>query len=80
MGIEVVEAVVDARSNAERNGIKNCSFVVGKAEDELVSIRDRDFNLVVVDPPRPGLHKNVLAWGQMKPPRILYVSCNPQTL
>ena len=82
LGIEVVEeAVVDARSNAERNGIKNCSFVVGKAEDELVSIRDRDFNLVVVDPPRPGLHKNVLAaLGQMKPPRILYVSCNPQTL
>ena len=82
LGIEIVEeAVVDARLNAERNGIGNCSFIVGKAEDELISIRDRDFNLVVVDPPRPGLHKNVLAsLGQMEPPRILYVSCNPQTL
>lgn len=82
LGIEIVEeAVVDARLNAERNGIENCSFIVGKAEDELISIRDRGFNLVVVDPPRPGLHKNVLAaLGEMEPFRILYVSCNPQTL
>ena len=41
----------------------------------------KTLDLVVVDPPRPGLHKNVLAaLGQMKPARILYVSCNPQTL
>ena len=82
LGIEVVEeAVEDARLNAERNGVNNCLFVAGKAEDELLSLRDEDFDLVVVDPPRPGLHKNVLAaLGQMKPARILYVSCNPQTL
>ena len=82
LGIEIVEeAVVDARLNAERNGIENCSFIVGKAEEELILIRERYFNLVVVDPPRPGLHKNVLsALGQMQSPRILYVSCNPQTL
>ena len=55
MGIEVVEeAVEDARLNAERNGVKDCLFVAGKAEDELLSLRDEDFDLVVVDPPQPG--------------------------
>ncbi len=84
LGIELVEdAVVDARLNAERNGVENCSFLVGKAEELLIELAAKSdkYDLVVVDPPRPGLHKNVIeALGHMGPTRILYVSCNPETL
>ena len=84
VGIEVVEeAVADARINAERNGVHNCSFIAGAAEDVLNDVEKQQgaFDLVVVDPPRPGLHRKVLdALGRMQAARLLYVSCNPQTL
>jgi len=38
-------------------------------------------DLVVVDPPRAGLHKHVIkSLLEIKPPKIIYVSCNPSTL
>lgn len=84
LGVElIVEAVEDARSNAKRNGIGNCEFVAGAAEDiigELV-LQGRRFDLIVVDPPRAGLHKKALAGlCALSVPRIIYVSCNPQSL
>ena len=84
LGVEVVaEAVEDARSNAERNGVEHCEFVAGAAEDILgdLATQGRRFDLVVVDPPRAGLHKKVRAGlGALQAPRIIYVSCNPHTL
>ncbi|MEE3258704.1 MAG: 23S rRNA (uracil(1939)-C(5))-methyltransferase RlmD [Candidatus Latescibacterota bacterium] len=84
LGIEVVaEAVEDARHNAERNGVEHCEFIAGAAEDILgdLATQGRRFDLVVVDPPRAGLHKKVLAGlSAFSAPRIIYVSCNPHTL
>ena len=84
LGIEVVEeAIVDARRNAEGNNIHNCEFITGTAEELLTALEEegRHFDLVVVDPPRPGVHKKALAaLGRLQPPRIIYVSCNPETL
>jgi 23S rRNA (uracil1939-C5)-methyltransferase len=84
LGIEVVEeAIVDARRNAESNNIHNCEFLAGTAEDLLTALEEegRHFDLVVVDPPRPGVHKKALAaLGRLQPARIIYVSCNPETL
>ncbi len=84
LGIEVVEeAIVDARRNAECNDIHNCEFIAGAAEDLLAGLQEegRFFDLIVVDPPRPGVHKRALAaLGLLRPPRIIYVSCNPETL
>lgn len=84
LGIEVVEdAIVDARRNAECNNIDNCEFIAGAAEDLLTGLEEdgRQFDLIVVDPPRPGVHKKALAaLGSLQPPRIIYVSCNPETL
>ncbi len=82
LGVEVVEdAVADARVNATRNGVEHCQFVAGAAEEILGDLADRRFDLVVVDPPRVGLHKKALArLVALKVPRMIYVSCNPHAL
>jgi 23S rRNA (uracil1939-C5)-methyltransferase len=84
IGIESLEeAVQNARRNAELNGVSNCEFIRGEAKAVL-----RDFeqgktipHLVVIDPPRAGLHPRVIkSLLSMKPQKIVYVSCNPSTL
>jgi 23S rRNA (uracil1939-C5)-methyltransferase len=60
IGVEVVEdAVEDAKKNAARNNIGNCDFIAGIVEEVLDSLTDRykGVDLVVVDPPRAGIHK-----------------------
>ncbi|CAB0010621.1 unnamed protein product [Nesidiocoris tenuis] len=64
MGVEIVDkAVQDARTNASQNGITNCEFFSGKAEDIITSVVKRVSNdriVGIVDPPRAGLHKNAV--------------------
>jgi 23S rRNA (uracil1939-C5)-methyltransferase len=84
VGIEQVEeSVCDARHNAIKNGLANCTFLVGRTEDvlsELVS-EGQIFDLVIADPPRAGMHVRAIeALVDLRPKVILYVSCNPQTL
>jgi hypothetical protein len=71
LGLELLaQAVDDARSNAENNGITNCDFFVGKAEDILCSVMNRAVKediLAVVDPPRAGLRKDFI---------LLNIFCN----
>lgn len=80
IGIESVpEAIQDARANAKRNQIKNCSFICGKVEETIGSIDPAD--LVVLNPPRKGCEPSVLqAIAKMRPNRVIYVSCDPATL
>ena len=78
-GIELIEgSVASARENAERNGIGNASFICGDAFEALAGLPAPD--LLVVDPPRMGLHpkalKRVMEYGL---PALLYISCNPKT-
>jgi len=82
VGIESVgPAVEDARRNAARNGIAHARYMSATAEDWLAEASALRPDLVILDPPRAGLHpramKGLLA---LAPPRILYVSCNPTTL
>lgn len=85
IGIELnKDAIVDARRNAEANRISNIQFLEGKAEDLALTlpVKENAANtVVVVDPPRPGLHptmtKTLLEWAV---PQLFYVSCNPETL
>jgi len=83
-GIEMIpEAVEDARRNAERNGITNTSFHVGRAEKLLPEWTRRNIrpDVVVVDPPRTGLDQALIdTLLKTLPPKIVYVSCNPSTL
>lgn len=85
VGIESIpEAVADARRNAERNNIDNCSFLVEKAEDvlaELAAEEGERFDVIVTDPPRAGMHHKALAGVvALGPPTLIYVSCNAETL
>jgi len=79
-GIEINEsAVADARRNCRENGIDNCSFICGDLREKLAAIPFRP-DVLVIDPPRAGMHKDVLAQVlALAPERIVYVSCNPPT-
>lgn len=83
-GIEIIEpAVLDARRNAELNGIENVTYQVGAAEDVMLdwSKEGREADLLVVDPPRKGLEGQFIeAVIKMQPKKMVYVSCNPSTL
>ena len=83
-GIDVIpEAIEDARRNACDNNLKNVRFLCGdlSREEARRQLSDyRPFDLVVTDPPRAGMHPDVIAYMlQLKPERILYISCNPAT-
>jgi 23S rRNA (uracil1939-C5)-methyltransferase len=84
IGIEYVpEAVEDARINSEFNGINNTLFFAGDMKDLL----DEAFigkygrpDVIVTDPPRAGMHDDVIKTILFaEPQRIVYVSCNPAT-
>lgn len=84
LGVEVVaESVEDARRNAQRNGLANCEFIAGAAEEILPGLQreGRRFDRIFVDPPRAGLHPKVLgALGALRVAQVVYVSCNPLSL
>ncbi|MGL5948217.1 MAG: 23S rRNA (uracil(1939)-C(5))-methyltransferase RlmD [Aeromonas sp.] len=84
VGIESVEsAILDAKRNAELNAITHTEFHVGKAEVVMPALYADGISadVVVMDPPRKGCDKAVLqTLVAMAPKRVVYVSCNPQTL
>lgn len=74
-------SVEDAKANAKLNGISNADFFAASVERFLPELLDRSPDVVVVDPPRAGLHPNALKELLARPPKnILYVSCNPEAL
>ncbi|WP_416730396.1 23S rRNA (uracil(1939)-C(5))-methyltransferase RlmD [Fictibacillus sp. JL2B1089] len=83
-GVEIVpEAIEDARRNAELNNIHNAEFAVGKSEDVIPEWKKQGItpDVIVVDPPRKGCDEELLKTIiEMKPKRVVYVSCNPATL
>lgn len=84
IGVEAVpEAIKDARENAERNNIENTEFYVGdmrKVFTESFIAQHGKPDVIITDPPRDGMHKDVVAQilGIM-PEKIVYVSCNSAT-
>lgn len=82
-GIEInSDAVKDAKYNAEVNGIGNIKFFCGDSatfKQKITAGKMPEF--IVVDPPRAGLSKEMRrGLVELAPDRIIYVSCNPQTL
>lgn len=91
-GVEIVaQAIDDARNNAKINEIENAEFFVGKAEEVLPQYYENyakehggetaHADVIVVDPPRKGCEESLLqTMVDMKPERIVYVSCDSATL
>lgn len=83
-GVEIVpEAIEDAKKNAALNGINNVEFAVGKAEEVIPNWYKSGItaDVLVVDPPRKGCDEALLQTIiDMKPAKVVYVSCNPATL
>ncbi|MDE6093604.1 MAG: 23S rRNA (uracil(1939)-C(5))-methyltransferase RlmD, partial [Muribaculaceae bacterium] len=84
VGIEYVpEAIEDAKLNSEVNGINNTVFYAGDMKDVLNAEfieRHGVPDVMIVDPPRAGMHADVVATILAAAPRrIVYVSCNPAT-
>ncbi|OYU94447.1 MAG: 23S rRNA (uracil(1939)-C(5))-methyltransferase RlmD [Bacteroidetes bacterium B1(2017)] len=84
VGIEYVEqAIEDAKKNAALNNITHTDFFAGDMKDlltaEFMDLHGRP-DVVITDPPRAGMHEDVIAQLlQVRPKRIVYVSCNPAT-
>ena len=84
-GVEIIpQAIDDAKENAVRNDLTNAEFFVGKAEEVLPEKYESEgiyADVIVVDPPRKGCDEQCLyTMVQMKPKRIVYVSCDSATL
>jgi 23S rRNA (uracil1939-C5)-methyltransferase len=81
IGIEIADsAVEDAVNNCQKNKIVNCKFIKGEIRKSLSEISRRP-DVVIIDPPRAGMHHEVVRGVlDMGPDRIVYVSCNPTTL
>ena len=77
------DAVQNAVENAKLNGIENAEFYCGAAEDEAPKLINKGerADVVVLDPPRKGCEEKLLsAIADMKPERIVYVSCDCATM
>ncbi|MGN0574010.1 MAG: 23S rRNA (uracil(1939)-C(5))-methyltransferase RlmD [Acutalibacteraceae bacterium] len=84
IGVELnPDAVRDAISNAKRNRADNIRFFCADAGDfmETAAREGEKFDVVFMDPPRSGSSKKFIeSLAKAAPKRIVYISCNPETL
>lgn len=84
IGVECNPAAVkDAAANARRNKIANARFVCADATEWMAAAAGEGLHpdVVFLDPPRAGSTPEcIAAVNKMKPRRIVYVSCDPETL
>tara|TARA_A200000113_G_scaffold207436_1_gene205033 strand:+ start:14 stop:1027 length:1014 start_codon:yes stop_codon:yes gene_type:complete len=84
VGIEAIpEAIAAAKENAKRNKLSNLSFISGDMKkvftDDFIATHGTP-DVVITDPPREGMHKDVVQQLiAVQPQRIVYVSCNSST-
>ena len=83
MGVEInPRAVSDAKHNIKNNDVDNVRIVKADATEymnENASVER--FDVIILDPPREGTTPEFIkACGKVSPSRIVYVSCNPETL
>ena len=84
IGVELNnDAVKDAIANANRNSVKNIRFTCADATEFILNMaaEKRTVDVIMMDPPRAGSTEQFLhAVSVLAPPRVVYVSCNPETL
>jgi len=81
IGIEIIKnAIINASKNAFLNKKTNLKFILGDVANSITKINQK-FDTLIVDPPRNGLDKNIINYiKENKPSKIIYVSCDPNTL
>ena len=81
IGMEIEKsAVLDATRNAIANGAHNCEFIWGDVKEKLSAIKEKPA-VLIIDPPRAGMHKDVLRGVlELATKRVVYISCNPATM
>lgn len=84
VGVELNrDAVRDAITNAKTNQARNIRFVCEDATEYIckAAVNKEHFDVVLMDPPRAGSTKEFVdAVISLAPERVVYVSCNPETL
>ena len=84
IGVELnKDAVKDAIAGAKKNQLSNIRFYQADAGDFMVKMADsgEKVDVVLMDPPRTGgSEKFLAALTKLKPKKVVYVSCNPETL
>lgn len=84
IGVELnPDAVRDARSNAKCNRVENIEFYQNDAGKFLMDMAEQGTkaDIILMDPPRSGSSEEFLnAVAEVAPGRVVYVSCNPDTL
>jgi 23S rRNA (uracil1939-C5)-methyltransferase len=78
------QAIADAETNVRLNRLPQgqIRFFAGRVEDALARVAKDSWDAVVLDPPRQGCPPAVLTavFEQIRPARVVYVSCNPDAL
>ncbi len=77
-------AITDAEENKKINKINNVKFILADLYKSIIPLIEKEDlpkpDLIILDPPRSGLHKNTIDDViKINPNKIVYVSCNPTT-
>ena len=84
VGVELNrDAVRDAIGNAKHNGVKNARFFAADATEWICAAADAGerADVIFMDPPRDGSTPQFIeSVARMAPRRVVYVSCNPETM
>jgi len=84
IGVEIVnQATRDAIRNAKHNGINNVEFHANDVADymDLIAHNKQSIDVLFMDPPRKGADERFLkSVLSLKPKKIVYISCEPETL
>lgn len=84
-GVELIsDAIENAKENAKINKIKDADFILSDIKDFIETINESkkyiNYNKVVLDPPRSGLHPDICKiLSESNFEKICYISCNPVT-
>ena len=81
IGIEIVEEAVEkADENKKLNGLDNIEFIAGDVLEQVDNLKEEP-DLIMIDPPRDGIHPKVInKIIDFGPEKFVYISCNPVTL